>query len=64
MPINGVRMISFLLEQVNDYKTPEVCIPLEFCAENVTYAFAPVPYENCYDVVREILVRKLVDALQ
>ena len=32
--------------------------------EHVTYAFAPVPHENCYDVVSETLVSKLVGALQ
>lgn len=29
----------------------------------VSYAFAPVPWEDCYDVVSEELVRRLLEAV-
>ena len=32
-------------------------------SHGVTYGFAEPPHENCYDVVSETLVRKLLDSL-
>ena len=32
-------------------------------SHGVTYGFAEPPHENCYDVVSEALVRKLLDSL-